>query len=220
LFLRKTNYKNNLFGTEEQDQIEDLIWALHNKRIIIIEQDLINNNNVPISNELFPLRMYPMELIFHRGRINLAGFNKTNQLLVYAIDKQFQYTLTNETFNRKKLLPLYKDEFEKLFGLSLPNNQKVYQIKIEFTKGFAQSFKSYYWHSSQQWTQLKNGNYMLNLHCSIGRELVGFITHGLSMVKVHQPKILKELVLKKLKETVDIYEQKLDLDEDKANKGL
>ncbi len=219
LFLRKTNYNENMFGTEEQNQIEDLIWALHNKRIIIVEQDLINNNNIHISKDSFPLRMYPMELVFHRGRINLAGFSKTNQLLIFAIDKQFRYTLTNETFNRKKLLPVYKIEFEKLFGISLSINNKVYHIKLEFTKDYAESYKTYHWHSSQRWAELKNGNYMLHLHCSIGRELVGFIAIGLSMIKVHQPKILKDLVLKKLKDTASIYEQNLEMDGDAANEG-
>ncbi|MEO9209470.1 MAG: WYL domain-containing protein [Ginsengibacter sp.] len=220
LYLRKTNYKANLFGFEEQSQVEDLIWALHNNRIIIVEQDIINIHNVHIPPESFPLQMFPMELVFHRGRINLAGLSSTNQFLVFAIDRQFIYKLTNETFNRKKLLQTYNNEFEKLYGLSIPINNKIYNIQIEFTTDYAASFKTYHWHSSQQWILLKNGNYMLHLHCSIGRELVGFITHGLCMVKVHQPKILKDLVLKKLKDTVAIYEKNLDIEDASANAGL
>lgn len=219
LFLRKTNYNDNLYGVEEQKIIEDLIWTLHNKRVIIIEQDLINAANIHVSKNSFPLLMYPIELVFHRGRIYLSGFSKTNQLLIFAIDKQFRYTLTNETFNRKKLLSVYKGKFEKLFGISPSANNKVYHIKLELTQGYAQSTKSFYWHHTQQWEELKKGNYLLHLHCSIGRELVGFIVGGLGRVKVHQPKILRDLVLKKLKETVVIYEKNLGLDEERTNEG-
>jgi predicted DNA-binding transcriptional regulator YafY len=219
LFLRKTNFKENLYGPEEHKQIEDLIWALHNKRVIIIEQDLINTANVDLSNDSFPLQMFPMELVFHRGRIHLSGFSKTKQFLVFAIDKDFRYTLTNETFNRKKLLPSYKNHFEKLFGISKPADDKVYQIKLEFTKSYGDSMKTFHWHETQRWNKLKNGNYMLCFQSSIGRELVGFIATGLSMVKVHQPKILKDLVIKKLTETLDLYEKNLKMDGERANEG-
>ncbi|MEO6135876.1 MAG: WYL domain-containing protein [Ginsengibacter sp.] len=218
LFLRKTNYKENMYGTVEHQKIEDLIWCLHNSRVIIIEQDLINTANIDVSKNPFPIDMYPVELVFHRGRIHLAGFCKTGQFLLFAVDKELHFTLTNEIFNRKKLLPAYKKHFEKLFGISKPINDKVYHVKLEFTKSYAESFKSFHWHHSQRWEPLKNGNYMLCFQCSIGRELVGFITQGLAMIKVHQPKILKDLVLKKLKETVDLYEKNLKMDWERANK--
>lgn len=219
LFLRKTNYKENMYGAEEHQKIEDLIWALHNKRLVIIEQDLINTANNDISKEAFPLEIFPMELVFHRGRIHLSGFSKTNQFLLFAVDKDFRFTLTNENFNRKKLLPAYKNHFEKLFGISKPINDKVYNIKLEFTKSFGESYKSFYWHHTQTWKELKNGNYLLCLRSSIGRELVGFIANGLSMVKVHQPKVLKDLVLQKFKETVELYEKNSEMDGERANEG-
>jgi hypothetical protein len=220
LFLRKTNYKENMYGSEEHQKIEDLIWCLHNKKVIVIEKDLINTANIDVSRDSFPLQMFPMELVFHRGRIHISGFSKTNQFLLFAIDKDFLFTLTNETFNRKKLLPAYKNHFEKLFGISKPINNKVYHVKLEFTKSYAESFKTFHWHHSQSWQQLKNGNYMLSFQSSIGRELVGFVATGLAMVKVHQPKILKDLVLKKFKETIELYEKNLKMDGERANEGL
>lgn len=220
LFYRKTNYYENLYHLKEHEKIEDIIWCLHNKRVIVIEEDLINCANIDVSMDLFPLQMFPMELVFHRGRIHLSGFSKAQQFLMFAIDKDFDFTLTNETFNRKKLLHDYENYFEKLFGISKPVNDKVYHIKLEFTKNYAESLKSFHWHHSQRWEQLKNGNYMLHLHCSIGRELVGFIAVGLAMIKVHQPKILSQLILRKLKEATDLYEKGLDVDEALANEGI
>jgi predicted DNA-binding transcriptional regulator YafY len=220
LFHRKTNYYENLYHLKEHEKIEDIIWCLHNKRVIVIEKDLINCANIDVSEDSFPLQMFPMELVFHRGRIHLSGFSNTRQFLMFAIDRDFDFTLTNETFNRKKLLQDYKNHFEKLFGISKPINDKVHHIKLEFSKNYAESLKSFHWHHSQRWEQLKNGNYMLHLHCSIGRELVGFVAVGLAMIKVHQPKILRQLILKKFRETTDLYEKDLDIDEERANEGI
>ncbi|MEO7835992.1 MAG: WYL domain-containing protein, partial [Ginsengibacter sp.] len=211
LFERKTNYYENLYHLKEHEKIEDIIWCLQNKRVIVIEKDLINCANIDVSENSFPLQMLPMELVFHRGRIHLSGFSKTSQFLIFAIDKDFDFTLTNETFNRKKLLQDYKNYFEKLFGISKPINNKVYHIKLEFTKNYAESLKTFYWHNSQRWEQLKNGNYMLHLDCSIGRELLGFVAVGLAMIKVHQPEILRQLILKKVRETADLYEKDLEI---------
>lgn len=219
LYMRKTNYYENMYGSEEHEKIEELIWTLHNKRVIIIEKDLINSANIDLANNSFPIDMYPMELVFHRGRVHLAGFSKSKQFLLFAVDKDFDFKLTNETFNRKKLLTEYKSHFAKLFGISKPSDGKIYNIKLEFTKSYGEATKTFYWHESQKWEKLKNGNYLFTLQCSIGRELVGFIAQGLAMIKVHQPKILRDLVLKKLKETIDLYEKNVKMDGEKANEG-
>lgn len=219
LYLRKTNYNENMYGQAEHAQMEDLIWALHNNKAIIIEKEVINTANLKIAEKDFPVTMRPMELVFHRGRVHISGFDKKNQFLIFAIDKQFSFSLTNELFNRKKLTAAYKAHFAALYGISNPINDKVYNIKLEFTSGYGESYKSFYWHHSQRWEKLKTGNYMLNLHCSIGRELIGFIAIGLNMVKVHQPKILKDLILKKLEDTVAVYRGDLGIDEGTGNKG-
>jgi hypothetical protein len=220
LFMRKTNYYQNMYGPEEHEKIEELIWCLHNKRVVVIEQDLVNCANIDISKISFPLEMYPVELVFHRGRVHLAGLGKAKQLLIFAVDKDLHFKLTNETFNRTKLLADYKNHFSKLFGISIPASNKIYHIKLEFTRSYAEGTKNFYWHESQKWQELSNGNYLLSLHCSIGRELVGFIALGLAMIKVHQSKILRDLVLKKLKETVDIYEKNVEMNGERANEGL
>ena len=217
LFLRHTNYNENKYGAIEHQQIEDLIWTLHNSRIIVIDQDLINPANNKLDTTDFPMRFYPMELVFHRGRIAIAGINEKQKLLNFAIDKNLKFTLTNEQFNRKKYAATYKKDFENLYGLTNPINNKVYNIKLEFTHSYGSSMKSFYWHHSEKWTLLKNGNYMLHLQCGIGRELVGFIAIGLDKIKVHQPKILKDLMIKKFTQSAEVNEKNIELDEDGAN---
>lgn len=219
LFLRCTNYNENKYGNIEHGQIEELIWALHNSRSIIIETDLINPANIDLAKNAFPITMFPLELLFHRGRIHIAGATKEMQCLIFAIDKAFEFSLTNEIFNRKKYIAGYKEKLAVLYGIAEPINNKVYNIKLEFTESYAESMKNFHWHATETWERLKSGNYMLHLHCSIGRDLVGFVAIGLDKIKVHQPKILKDLILKKLKSSVAIYEDDLGLDEKRANEG-
>jgi len=219
LYMRKTNYYENLYGKEEQNQIEDIIWGLHNHRVITMMEDEVDPGNFINSNNFFPLRFFPLELVFHRGRVHVAGCSETGAFLIFGIDKQLRFALTNETFNRKVFLENYNKEFEKLFGISKPAIPKVYNIKLEITQNYGEALKSFMWHSSQRWEKLKNGNYLLHLNCSIGRELLGFVAMGLDKIKVHRPKVLRELVMKKLYDTVDIYEKNIPIEEERASKG-
>ncbi|RYX99790.1 hypothetical protein EON78_02655 [bacterium] len=59
---------------------------------------------------------------------------------------------------------------------------------------------------------------MLELKTTIGRELVGFIAIGLDKIKVHQPKILKDLMIKKYNQSKTILELDLPILEEEANK--
>ncbi len=208
LYLRKTNYNENMYGQAEHAQLEDLIWTLHNNKAIIIMDEILNTADLKITKSDFPLIMYPMELVFHRGRVHVAGFTKTKQFLIFSIDKQLHFSLTNESFNRKKYVVEYKEHFEKLYGISDPVNEKVYNIKLEFDENYGESYKSFYWHHTQRWEKLSNGNYLLHMQSTIGRELIGFVAIGLDLVKVRQPKILKDLVIKKLQDTLAVYVQK------------
>jgi hypothetical protein len=136
------------------------------------------------------------------------------------LEKSLQFSVTAEKFNRKKYEVAYHVYMKKLYGISAPINDKIYKIKIEFTESYGNSFKNFFWHESQRWEQLANGNYMLHFHCSIGRELIGFLALGLSKVKVHSPVILKNILIKKLQESIDVYKTNAPLDEEIANKGL
>jgi helix-turn-helix protein len=57
----------------------------------------------------------------------LYDFSKAKEFLMFAVDKDFHFKLTNEIFNRKKLLIAYKNHFAKLFGISKPAEVMVFQ---------------------------------------------------------------------------------------------
>ena len=218
LYLRNTKFENYFYNHAEQQKIEDMIWALQNKRVITINGFTIDPTNISNKNGEFPITIYPMELLFHRGRIAIAGIQKdTQKLFIFSVENSLQFTLSNQLFNRKKYVQTYTQQLSVRFGVTEPINDAVHHIKVEFTDGFGESIKGFFWHSSQQWTQLKNGNYMFEVHCCINRELIGWLANGLDKVKVHQPKLLQELLLKKLQQTIDVYQQNLTPNEATAN---
>lgn len=217
LYLRRTNYMENMYTEIEHQQIEDLIWAAHNNRIIVIDSDLLNVANNHLPEDAFPLTVYPMELVFHRGRVHIGGFApKYQKVVIYALDKDLKFHLTNESFSRKKITKVYTEKTKPLFGIS-DFKDKVFHVKLEFTRGFAESFKSFFWHESEEWTLMKNGNYMLHLRCGIGRELVGFIALGLDKIKIHQPKKLRDLMIEKYQQSALVNEKNLPINEETAN---
>lgn len=219
LYMRRTNFFDQMYGAIEHEQIEDLVWALHNKRIVIIESITINPANIHFDGHKLPIKLYPLEMIFHRGRALISGICcDDNKVMTFAIDPDFKFSLTNETFNRKKIQGDYYQKIESLFGISDPLDEKVYDIEVEFTAGYGRSWMNYFWHRSQKWQRLDSGNYMLHLRCSIGRELIGFLAYGLDKTKVHRPKVLKDLMLKKLQRTASINLLDLPIDEETANK--
>jgi predicted DNA-binding transcriptional regulator YafY len=218
LYLRKTDFYDNFYDIAEQQQIETLIWSLQNKRKLIIEETLVNPSNAKLSKSKFPISFMPMELLFHRGRIHISGIEQeTNRLFIFTVDKRFKFDLTNDIYNRAKSLKTYREQLDTRFGISEPTYNKVYNIKIEFTKGYAESMMNFFWHSSQNWKQLKNGNYLLSMRCCIGRELIGWLAQGLDKVKVHQPKALQSLFIAKIQKTKDVYTNNETINEDAAN---
>ncbi len=198
--------------------MEEYIWALHNKRSLIINSIGINPANVHLPPDPFPLTVCPMYLVLHYGRLYISGLTMDGKLVNFAIDKDTRFQLTNKTFNRQKLEACYKKQMEAVFGVSDGINENVYDIKIEFTEGYARSWQRYFWHHSQKWETLPNGNCMLYLRCSIGREIFGFLGYGLDKVKVHEPQLLKDMFEKKIRQIAAIYRHDLSINEEEANK--
>jgi predicted DNA-binding transcriptional regulator YafY len=219
LYLKRHIHKDAIYGIEEQKLIEYVIEALQNKKQIVIHKITVNPSNEKFDKLIFPITINPMELLFHEGRLYIAGLeDKTKQLLLFVIDKNLIFTISKRVFNRKKILDNYVKQLSHRFGISSAIDNKVYNIKIEFARGYAESMMNFSWHNSKRWQELPNGNYLLHLHCSIGREMIGWLVLGLDKVKIHQPKILKHLVIQKLQQTLAVYQNNLPIDEVTANK--
>lgn len=116
------------------------------------------------------------------------------------------YKITNDMFDSKKLLRKMDKEMLKRFGITGNMTKEVYDIEIEFTEMTGTFVKNQFWHPTQSFSQLPNGNYLMKLHCGINRELVGWIFQWMSNVKVRQPQILVDVVKDKYKEVLKSYD--------------
>jgi len=218
LYLRRTSYRNIIYGQKEHGYLEDFLWALQNKRVISITNSKVNASNINFEKYELPMQFYPMEMLFHDGQVYMAGLEASSgKVLTYMINKHLSFSLTNEVFNRKKISKQYRQQIDNRFALAEPIGDKIHRISIEFTGDYGLAVREVFLHPSATWKTLKNGNYMLQMKCCINRELVGFLGYSLDKVKVHQPKVLKDLVLKKLKDTLELYSGK-EIDEERANK--
>ena len=217
LYLRKSNWWDISYGEIEHKQIEDLLWALQNKRAIIVLSDEINSSVIDLKKYPLPVKLWPMEMIFHSGRVFITGLHATaKKLLVYSLYDNFKIELTDEVFNRTKHLKSYREQIDSRLTIEENKEDKIYNIKLEFSHGYGLAMQKVFIHNTAKWKELKNGNYMLEMKCGISRSLIGFIGHSLDQVKVHQPKVLRDLVIKKFRDTLDVYNGK-DIDEEKAN---
>lgn len=59
----------------------------------------------------------------------------TSKLLIYLVNNDFEFELTNNTYNRAKEFNQYNQQISSRFAIAEPIDDKVYETKIEFAKG-------------------------------------------------------------------------------------
>lgn len=191
--------------------MDDAIWSIQNKREIQILEMGFDYTSVA-SSVKYPLNLLPLQLIYHRGVVHIAGLLKNdNKLLILALEQFKKYKLTNNMFNSAPLLKTLETEMQKRFGITENMNEIVYEIEIEFSRLTGSYIKNQSWHSTQTFENLPNGNLILKMECGINRELVGWIFQWMTNAKVLKPVILKTMVQQKLQETLNSYHEDQEL---------
>ncbi len=187
--------------------LDDCIWSIQNKRkmhLIAVSYDYTS-----ISTQIkFPQILNPVQILYHRGVVHISGFlEDSSQLFILGLEQIDQYKLTNEPFENTAYLKNLELALSKRFGITQNINSEVYDIEIEFSKRTGTFVHKQFWHDSQEFKKLENGNFLLTLNCGINRELVGWIFQWMSNAKVLKPAILKNMVADKFKEMVASYEE-------------
>jgi hypothetical protein len=186
------------YTTDFNQMSEDIIWSIANNKIIEIINIYGDATNVS-SDITYPFKLKPLLLVYHNGAYYTAGFiAKNNLFITIDLSKIVAYNITNQTFAHKKLLPIAKAELQKRFGLTGNIDDEVYDIELEFSSITGEFLSHYNWHPTQSFTQLKNGNYRMKIHCGINRELFGWIFRWMGNVKIIGPNKLKDLYLQQL----------------------
>ncbi|QOW11208.1 WYL domain-containing protein [Kaistella flava (ex Peng et al. 2021)] len=204
--IKATHFFEGSVFTDYHKILDDCIWSIQNKRGM--ELLLVNYDYTSISSHLkFPQVFLPIQILYHRGVVHVSGFLKANnQLLILGLEQIEKYKLTNDPFDNSAYLQHLETELSRRFGITQNINDEIYDIEIEFTHRTGTFVHKQFWTETQNFEQLENGNFIMNMNCGINRELIGWIFQWMSNVKVIKPNILKKLVTEKYKEMVQIYE--------------
>ncbi len=190
-----------------QKILDDCLWSIQNKRemeVLEIEFDYTSNPKHIHS----PVRFLPMQLLYHRGVVHVVGFVKGDvelELVVLALEQFKRYQLTNDMFNSTKLEATLKKKMLRRFGITKNTDNKIYKVELEFSRLTGAFIRNQFWHETQAFEELENGNVILRMNCGLNRELTGWIFQWMSNVKVIGPPELKEMYLKKLKDIEESY---------------
>ncbi len=205
LIFGTTNFYDVTYTKNQQLKIEELIWAIQNKRKISLSEitfDAIVSNGQIADGET----VLPLGLQLHRGVLQLCCFiERLDIIYIFSYDTLVAFEIREDLFNPKKYAKLLAQYFETHFGITQNINEKVYQIELVFSKETGAFAKQFFWHSSQQWKNSMDGNQILKLKCGINRELVGWIFQWMSNVQVVKPKVLKDMVIAKYQECLGIH---------------
>lgn len=191
-------FYESVYEDNYDDMLDDIIWSIANYTFLHINEISGDATSIPKKIRL-PLSFKPLQLVYHRGTHFVAGFeSEKNIFLAIDISKIKAYTLTKKTFAFKKLVELARTEMGKRFGITHNIDEKVYKIELEFTSKTGEFISHYFWHASQRFTKMENGNWMLTMECGINRELLGWIFQWMSNVRINKPKILVNLFTEQL----------------------
>lgn len=200
-----TDFYEFSHAEDYQQVLEDCVWSVQHKREMLIKSILYDHTSIA-ANVTFPIYLLPLQILYHRGCIHVAGLIKnTHKPIVIALEQFDDYELTNHMFDNTQLLPLLVQEMNKRFGITENMNDKVYDIAIEFSQFTGSFVANHFWHPSQQFTQRKNGNILMTMTCGINRELVGWIFQWMSNAKVLRPRCLQALVKDRLEAVSKLY---------------
>ena len=203
--LINTNFyeikKETLFDKNIDLIIEAI--ALH-KIIKIIE--LINDYSVDNSKQTVNKIMFlPIKIIYHRGAFWVAGFAKTNikEIAIFEISQLKKVEIQNESFIKEIFIEKLENELANRFGITKNIDDKIYDIKLEFTNITGSLVQKYTWHHSQKFN-LIGGNHFMTLRCGINRELMGWIFQWMYNVRIIEPQIL----IDKFDETLNLIQKR------------
>lgn len=197
---------------EDYKQIlDDCLWSIQYQREMNLIKIDFDYTSIP-KHITYPKRLLPIQLLYHRGVVHVAGFLKDEQELVILALEQFkEYKITNDMFDAKKYEKTLKKEMLRRFGITQNISEEVYDIELEFSYRTGSFVRNQVWHPTQKFKQLKNGNIQLKMRCGLNRELTGWIFQWMSNVKVISPPELQKLVVEKHEEIIESYRNDLPL---------
>ena len=187
--------------------LDQCIWCIQNTRELEICEFEFDYTSLG-DDVKFPCTILPLQIMYHRGVVHLVGFIKYNhKFVIVGLEQIKNYSLTNNVFDRNILLQQMDENLRRRFGVTENMSEDVYDIEIEFSNKTGTFIKNLFWHSTQTFKTLESGNLLFSMTCGINRELVGWIFQWMSNAKVIKPERLKNIVIAKHQEVIDLYKE-------------
>lgn len=206
--------------TKNKDFITNLktvyraIYEQKEIRISKITMDVTSENakNLEEKNEI----LKPLKILYHRGDFCLCAF-KNKKFLTYSLIQLKNVNILKKGFDRKEWLEKGNIEMKTRFGITKRSkvSNKTEKIKLQFSESTGFFVSNFFWHNTQNITQLPNKDYLVEFESEINRELVGWIFQWMNNVKVIEPKELKDLHNKILKDILEVHTKDKDKVESK-----
>lgn len=174
--------------------IERMIWAIQNKRKIIVEK--LNPYFDSEADRIFAKdKIYPLSLLNHRGLLHMCCYNETDErIVVIGFDAFEELTPTNEIFKSKKYIELYNQFTKTHFGVTQNIVEKVYNIELEIDQVTGYYMSQFFWHYDQKFELKENKKFRMTFSCGLNGELVGWIIQWMNNLRVVKPKQLLTMV--------------------------
>ena len=196
------NQKQTKFIKESRNLIEQIILKHSKIKIKTLINDETGDNYY---FETKPFIFFPIILISHKNSCYLGGWNvKRKCVQFFGINQIIKITDLNKSFSYQEYELLVKKEIESRFGVTKNINNKIYNIKLEFSLPTGSFVRNHYWHHSQKFFN-DGSKIIMKLNCGINRELVSWIFSWMYNVKIIEPPILKDYFLKTIDEINQNY---------------
>jgi predicted DNA-binding transcriptional regulator YafY len=205
--IASSNYSERSYSDDQERLLEDLAWAVQQNKEIVIASVANDYTSLP-SDLTYPLKLQPVQIIYHRGSIHLGGLiANSDKVFLIAIEQLEAFELTNRSFASKETAAIYQRVMNDRFGITENINDEVYDIRLEFPLPTGNFVAERTWHHSQQFEKLEKGNILMKLTCGINRELVGWLFQWMGNVTIHGPQILRskyQVQLSLIKENLEL----------------
>ena len=209
-FIR-TNYFDANYSEAHHNILEEIIAAIQHHRKICVEE---YNWDIKMLPEGFKTGMLvlPIKLLFHFGLLYTCVYvEQLKKITLLPLSDILKLSVVKESFNPGYYQEILNKFLDTTFGI-LPNfDNEIYDIEIEFAGNTGKFIQVMNWHHSQKFSLLENGNMLMQLHCGINRELVGFVMYFLDNARVLKPANLKNMVIAKLAATLSNYTNNSEL---------
>ena len=200
----------HFYETEAHDdldnQLKTVIRAIDEGRKLTINELSGDSTSVRSLIE-FPLVVFPIKIIYHRGCFYVAAVadETRHRVLTFQVD-QLTLEAGGESFDWSMLIEIVEADLKKRFGVTQNIDDEEYDIVLRFSSVTGAFINKQFWNNGMNCTEDGDG-WLITFQGGINRELVGWIFQWMSNVRVVGPPKLKQLYDEQLARMLGITEQ-------------